>query len=141
MKAAPGGKDDKMTRVDGKGCIGRYPHRALLLFSQRGALNTIHSFPLFAGKGLWSSWQRNFANKLLALLDLVDNSLDAAVQSQEDRRRDGDSDFVGRVHVYPDQFRDDVTGLCIVNNCVKPIRPLSKVLEVYNSSKVDSGAG
>ena len=31
------------------------------------------------GKGLWRSWKRNFQSKLLALMDLIDNSLDAAV--------------------------------------------------------------
>lgn len=33
------------------------------------------------------------------------------------------------------------TGLCIVNNSIRPIRPLAQVLEVYNSSKTHSGAG
>mmetsp|Transcript_26138 Transcript_26138/g.44555 ORF Transcript_26138/g.44555 Transcript_26138/m.44555 type:complete len:138 (-) Transcript_26138:1770-2183(-) len=101
------------------------------------------------GKGLWRSWKRNFKTKLLALLDLIDNSLDAAIQCTGKEDRDHNTMFVGRVHVYPDVYRASnngrvgiaTTGLCIVNNCVKEIRPLEKVLEVYNSSKVDSGAG
>mmetsp|Transcript_7302 Transcript_7302/g.13127 ORF Transcript_7302/g.13127 Transcript_7302/m.13127 type:complete len:985 (-) Transcript_7302:28-2982(-) len=188
------------------------------------------------GKGLWRSWKRNFKIKLLALLDLIDNSLDASivVDGGTDGNADGEeedsSDFVGRVHIYPDvvnhrsnnnqvataargnataaasinggetdntqtaanstngatsryfnndnnnaqpqrpnsapelvfsgnttqtpqeeEEEEDVqivlpstttnTGLCIVNNSVRPIRPLVRVLEVYNSSKIDSGAG
>ena len=31
-------------------------------------------------------------------------------------------------------------GLCIINNSFHPIRSLVQVLEVYNSSKIDSGA-
>eukprot|EP00584_Thalassiosira_punctigera_P026489 CAMPEP_0172578222 /NCGR_PEP_ID=MMETSP1067-20121228/138625_1 /TAXON_ID=265564 ORGANISM="Thalassiosira punctigera, Strain Tpunct2005C2" /NCGR_SAMPLE_ID=MMETSP1067 /ASSEMBLY_ACC=CAM_ASM_000444 /LENGTH=726 /DNA_ID=CAMNT_0013370913 /DNA_START=415 /DNA_END=2596 /DNA_ORIENTATION=+ len=99
------------------------------------------------GKGLWRSWKRNFKTKLLALLDLIDNALDAGIHGLGN----GDHNaFVGRVHVYPDVYEvltgpanvsATTTGLCIVNNCVKKIRPLKKVLEVYNSSKVDSGAG
>ncbi|KAL7536561.1 hypothetical protein ACHAXR_007311 [Thalassiosira sp. AJA248-18] len=180
------------------------------------------------GKGLWRSWKRNFKNKRLALLDLIDNSLDAAIVASnnsggEDGQKEGEGndddsdddddddylkDFIGRVHIYPDQTSaaaaaaaaaaagggdgaaaaastnsnsasnsrgatpdlswlglDDptsnaaipsqqagapnaprptttptTTGLCIVNNSVRPIRPLTKVLEVYNSSKINSGA-
>jgi len=98
------------------------------------------------GKGLWRSWKRNFKTKVLALLDLIDNSLDAGIQGKNDGNGD-QSNFVGRVHVYPDVYGAGVathattTGLCIVNNCMKKIRPLEKVLEVYNSSKVESGAG
>ena len=102
------------------------------------------------GIGLWRSWTRNFNTKTLALLDLIDNSLDAAIHNgkNEDDRHDS---FRGKVHVYPDVYesaagyRHDhpatTTGLCIVNNSIKQIRPLKNVLEVYNSSKVDSGAG
>jgi hypothetical protein len=99
------------------------------------------------GIGLWRSWTRNFKTKQLALLDLIDNSLDAAIQGPNCGYQNS---FNGRVHVYPDTYKASngpatapttTTGLCIVNNCVKAIRPLEKVLEVYNSSKVHSGAG
>lgn len=92
------------------------------------------------GLGLWRSWTRNFKTKQLALLDLIDNSLDAAIEGQN---CDG---FTGKVHLFPDiygkaGYDKATTGICIVNNCKNPIRPLGKVLEAYNSSKVDSGAG
>ncbi|KAL9185895.1 hypothetical protein ACHAXT_003672 [Thalassiosira profunda] len=116
------------------------------------------------GRGLWRSWTRNFKTKLLALLDLIDNSLDASIETEDtssggDEDNNGEGSFVGRVHIYPDVsptpdavssnlMSDDTansnngnTGLCIVNNSVKPIRPLVRVLEVYNSSKVHSGSG
>ena len=148
------------------------------------------------GKGLWRSWKRNFKNKLLALLDLIDNSLDASIitgntnrdkihddndEMGENGSRNTRSNFVGRVHIYPDDVgiehtvlpntatssstiltaaaaANDTTttttatmptpsspssstnGLCIINNSFHPIRPLVQVLEVYNSSKIHSGA-
>ncbi|KAL3776369.1 hypothetical protein ACHAW5_004244 [Stephanodiscus triporus] len=142
------------------------------------------SFTRVDGKGLWRSWRRNFKDKLLAVLDLVDNSLDAALGSGADGEEDddddsSDDDFVGRVHIYPDDYvrppgmssssssaallpdhapsdattltaattpaaaattRPPPSGLCIVNNSRRPIRPLREVLEVYSSSKTTSGA-
>lgn len=103
------------------------------------------------GIGLWRSWTRNFNTKTLALLDLIDNSLDAAIHNGGDEDDDNNNNsnmhsFRGKVHVYPDIVeepggRPTTTGLCIVNNAMKKIRPLKNVLEVYNSSKVHSGAG
>ncbi|KAL7468807.1 hypothetical protein ACHAXS_009042 [Conticribra weissflogii] len=116
------------------------------------------------GIGIWRSWKRNFSTPLLALLDLIDNSLDAAIASQlelllgeEAATSGGPGGFVGRVHIHPDAYEAHahahhhlrqhpasasvVTGVCIVNNSHRKIRPLAKVLEVYNSSKIHSGAG
>ena len=166
------------------------------------------------GKGLWRSWKRNFNKKALALLDLIDNSLDASIAGNESavassvpshalitsRGDNGGKDgFVGRVHIYSDQLskalpgiasssvvsaraatpvpdeptpeevesatghntrhaarrasasrsaaakpRDpsdnlpDCTGLIIVNNSRLPVRPLARVLEVFNSSKIET---
>ncbi|EJK46900.1 hypothetical protein THAOC_34414 [Thalassiosira oceanica] len=166
------------------------------------------------GKGLWRSWKRNFNRKALALLDLIDNSLDASIAGDElggsnsvpshalitsSGENDGKDEFVGRVHIYSDQLskalpdiasssaasarattpvpdeptpeevesatghntrhaarrasasrsaaaqpRDpsdnlpDCTGLIIVNNSRQPVRPLARVLEVFNSSKIET---
>ena len=119
------------------------------------------------GHGFWRSWKRNFQNKLTALLDLIDNSFDAALVANTKLSSSSSSTslFVGRVHIYPDDLLlpplnvtstsssgssssstsppltpPTSTGLCIVNNSSRPIRPLSKVLEIYSSSKVNSGA-
>ena len=121
----------------------------------------LHSSPLLLtkvnGKGLWRSWKRNFQSKLLALMDLIDNSLDAAaVDSSSCRAKDdgcgsGNSDtsskddFIGRVHVYPDVLHEttttnnNTTGIILINNSHMSIRPLQSILEVYNSSKTHSG--
>ncbi|EJK70930.1 hypothetical protein THAOC_07673, partial [Thalassiosira oceanica] len=71
------------------------------------------------GKGLWRSWKRNFNRKALALLDLIDNSLDASIAGDElggsnsvpshalitsSGENDGKDEFVGRVHIYSDQL-------------------------------------
>ena len=102
--------------------------------------------PTFYTEGLWRSWTRNFKTKHLALLDLIDNSVDAAIQGQACVAEDNDcKDFRGKVHVYLDRPSKSsgnsfATGLCIKNNCAKRIRPLEEVLEVYSSSKTNSGA-
>ena len=46
------------------------------------------------GIGMWNSWRRNFKTPFYAMLDLVDNAIDAALG------REDDSDFVGRVEIY-----------------------------------------
>ena len=120
------------------------------------------------GKGLWRSWKRNFQSKLLALMDLIDNSLDAAVMdtdsggcsSSSNSNIDTSSscqknDFIGRVHVYPDVLHETpttststtntpssttTTGIILINNSHTSIRPLQQILEVYNSSKTHSGS-
>jgi len=102
-------------------------------------------------------------NKLLALLDLIDNSLDAAVVLNNNNEGEGErdkGDFTGRVHIYPDEVdnsndsiqsvMNNVTssnstnasnsGLVIVNNSYKPIQSMKNCLGAYNSSKVDSGS-
>ena len=65
---------------------------------------------------------------LLALLDLMDNSFDAATGSVAHR---------GRIHVSPDvdDFNESTTGMYIINNSTKHIKPMAQVLEVYRSSK------
>eukprot|EP00984_Skeletonema_dohrnii_P025157 scaffold14271_cov152-Skeletonema_dohrnii-CCMP3373.AAC.4 len=122
------------------------------------------------GKGLWRSWKRNFQSKLLALMDLIDNSLDAAVVGSRklagnggigssndsnigNNSRGGDNsssnNFIGRVHVYPDKLHQTTTpnspsttttGILLLNNSHRSIRPLQHILEVYNSSKTHSGS-
>ncbi|KAL7522461.1 hypothetical protein ACHAWX_007150 [Stephanocyclus meneghinianus] len=93
------------------------------------------------GKGLWRSWKRNFNSQFTAILDLIDNSLDASIEGI-------DQGFIGRCHIRPDTYTyreenwtlEKTTGIAIINNCIKTMRPLQKCLEIYDSSKVDSGA-
>jgi len=117
------------------------------------------------GKGMWRHWKRNFKNKLLALLDLIDNSLDAAVvinnnTNDTDNGEGEEGDFIGRVHIYPDEVdtsndsiqsvmnnttagnkaENNNSGLVIVNNSYRPIQSMKNCLGAYNSSKVDSGS-
>lgn len=87
------------------------------------------------GKGLWDLWTRNFKSPLMALLDLIDNSVDAALL-QEGRK----SDMKGRVQIYRDVYKHDqqtyTTGLCIRNNSMDKIRPLDEALShLYSSEK------
>lgn len=77
----------------------------------------------------------------MAILDLIDNSLDASIEGI-------DQGFIGRCHIRPDTYTyreenwtlEKTTGIAIINNCIKTMRPLQKCLEIYDSSKVDSGA-
>ena len=50
------------------------------------------------GIGQWNAWTRNFNSPLLALLDLFDNSVDAAMKPMND---DGE-DYTGRIEVESD---------------------------------------
>ena len=93
------------------------------------------------GKGIWRSFKRNFKTKQLALLDLIDNSLDAAIQCDKAATNAGDDEFKGRLHIYRDTHNHEITGLCILNNSAERIPPLKKCLTTYDSSKVDSGVG
>jgi hypothetical protein len=77
--------------------------------------------------------------QLTAILDLVDNSLDASISGQN-------IGFLGHCHINHDTYKESTmsrkttTGIIIINNCISELGPLQKSLEVYDSSKVDSGA-
>lgn len=80
------------------------------------------------GIGQWDQWKRNFKAPVLALLDLMDNAFDASHGREEE--------FQGHVHVYPDKDPDEIiTGLVILNNSCKHIKPMAQILVVYQSSK------
>ena len=73
-------------------------------------------------------------------MDLVDNSVDAAMQKKDT----GNDTFTGRVQIYRDLYEvmpEQVytTGLCIRNNVPKQITPLKEVLKLFISDKKDSG--
>lgn len=91
-----------------------------------------------SGSGLWDLWTRNFKSTFDALLDLIDNSLDAALpQDQED----SESDTKGRVKIYRDVYKSDTTGLCIRNNSIDEIVPLDQSLgHLFHSEKAHSGS-
>lgn len=71
------------------------------------------------------------------LLDLLDNSVDAAMPR-------GQPDFIGRVQIYRDLYevlprQTYTTGLCIRNNSPHNITPLKEVLKLFISNKEDLG--
>ena len=81
------------------------------------------------GVGMWDIWTRNFTSPLSALMDLMDNAFDATKQTPE-------QEFAAEIHVHADQGRSEtVTGLCLLNNSPKYIKPMAQILEVYKSSK------
>ena len=102
------------------------------------------------GKGLWKSWKRNFNSKLLALMDLIDNSLDAAIVVTEKRDCDNaaaadDSDnndeFVGRVHVSPDrQTTDNIQSVRAMgsdfHNSALPEESISNVMSTTTTTGI-----
>lgn len=120
------------------------------------------------GIGLWNSWTRNFKTPLLALLDLLDNSVDAALreaQSEQEaialgcsvagtavrfsdfshspsQARKPARPFKGKIHVDYDTWDQRTTGLKITNNSSNVVKDLGEIMEVYSSSKgrVEHGA-
>ena len=95
--------------------------------SQSSARSHLRSSTV-SGIGLWLSWERNFTSTLLAALDLIDNAMDATMSTHS---------FLGKVHIYGDvdMQRDQITGLCIKNNCRYAPQDIEKVLGAYCSSK------
>lgn len=69
------------------------------------------------GIGQWNAWTRNFNSPLLALLDLFDNSVDAAMKPA--KRNGGtamtdndaeDEDYRGRIEVEADWWSQSMFG-------------------------------
>jgi len=106
------------------------------------------------GIGMFSSWKRNFKSPFFAMLDIIDNAIDAAFENR------GPNSFEGKVELYtidnntkngrPSPVRSSLsqgrrknnkkkgssrTELIIVNNSLKEIQDLSTVLEVHRSKK------
>mmetsp|Transcript_6212 Transcript_6212/g.10433 ORF Transcript_6212/g.10433 Transcript_6212/m.10433 type:complete len:750 (-) Transcript_6212:1055-3304(-) len=89
-----------------------------------------------SGTGLWDLWTRNFKSPLFALLDLIDNSVDAALLQKGCK-----SDIPGRVQIYRDVYKHGrhsyTTGLCIRNNSMNKITSLDLALNhLFSSDKV-----
>ena len=93
------------------------------------------------GNGLWNSWTRNFKTPLLALLDLFDNAIDAPLHGWKEKAEQ----FEGKIHVNKDTYRQYseesgttfpvTSGIYMINNSSESIKDISKILEVYASSK------
>lgn len=93
-----------------------------------------------SGTGLWDMWTRNFKSPLMALLDLIDNSVDAALLQEGCK-----SNIQGRVQIYRDIYKHDrksyTTGLCIRNNSMNKITPLDQALNhLFSSEKLNSAS-
>ena len=81
------------------------------------------------GRGLWRSWQRSFRRPLDALLDLIDNAVDA-------------NHGHGRVRISNGLPNDDDGGLLLLNSYnVKAYKEMHKVLEVFSSQKDQQAIG
>ena len=103
------------------------------------------------GKGLWNLWTRNFKSTLLMFLDLIDNSVDAAIvtktsspQAAAVSHQINKNTFTGCVQIYRDLYeiipeQMYATGLCIRNNSPHKIAPLHDVLKLFISAKEHSG--
>jgi len=104
------------------------------------------------GTGMYHSWKRNFKSPFFAMLDIVDNAIDAGFDESDT--------FHAKIDVHQEDIaitNDDDDGgdddgnnhgkkrkkgggekrheLIIVNNSRKEISPLSEILEVYKSNK------
>ena len=107
------------------------------------------------GIGMFNSWKRNFKSPFFAMLDIIDNAVDASFE-----KRDNDS-FEGKVELYtietdkdgsrPSPVRssdgrgrrkkkkknagNSRTELIVVNNSLGKIQEMSAVLEIHKSVK------
>lgn len=106
------------------------------------------------GIGQWNSWTRNFNTPLLALLDLLDNSFDAALEPKKSEISDIDGEprpdvclsssksYKGKIVIEADRFptllqdkTNKITGVCITNNSYYEIKTMGRILEAYSSAK------
>ena len=109
------------------------------------------------GIGMFDSWKRNFKSPFFAMLDIIDNAIDAGFDDNHL------GTFDGRVDIYenfipnsstavPDQVSSFGSGadssrrgkskmeekrseLVIVNNSIVAICPLEQILEIHRSAK------
>eukprot|EP00543_Licmophora_paradoxa_P005256 CAMPEP_0202453380 /NCGR_PEP_ID=MMETSP1360-20130828/11367_1 /ASSEMBLY_ACC=CAM_ASM_000848 /TAXON_ID=515479 /ORGANISM="Licmophora paradoxa, Strain CCMP2313" /LENGTH=710 /DNA_ID=CAMNT_0049072455 /DNA_START=49 /DNA_END=2184 /DNA_ORIENTATION=+ len=84
---------------------------------------------LVNGVGLWNSWTRNFRSPFSAMMDLVDNSIDATLLDS----------FDGIIDCY--RSSEHQNEVCMRNNCARQIADLDQVLEVFKSTKTESMVG
>jgi len=73
---------------------------------------------------------------LLVVLDLVDNSIDASLKNDDGAIHHAlfvPAKKKNRVHI--NSARVCPSGITLNNTCLTEVRPLSKVLSVYNSAK------
>ena len=121
--------------------------------------NTTITSSVVNGIGQWKSWCRSFATPLLAMLDLVDNALDAAVGGGGNNDDDAGSSSSSNNNYYYyrpqnssrivinydkpysahhyNQSNNETTGLVMTNNSVEPIKSMHEILRVYNSRKTN----
>jgi hypothetical protein len=81
-----------------------------------------------SGGGLFASWRRNFQSRKLALLDLLDNAVDAAADLTDSNKQ-----HRGRISLAVDGEQ-----LVLTNSCIEPIPAIPLVLNVFCSNKQQS---
>jgi len=96
---------------------------------------TVASSSHVNGQGLWRSWQRSFRSPLDALLDLVDNAVDA-------------NHGEGRIRMFTTDSKSEhpdgkmIEGLLMMNSFPKEsYKEMHKVLEVFCSQKEQQAIG
>jgi hypothetical protein len=89
-----------------------------------------------SGKGMWDAWTRSFDTPLLALLDLLDNAVDASWSLLlDDVDHDQHRGLDERPLIQIDVDDRIGSGGIVMRNASKYIPPLSEVLQVYKSKK------
>lgn len=90
------------------------------------------------GEGLWNSFTRSFQSPLMACFDLIDNVFDASSQFHGyleidvDVEEEKDEEDENR---FPELELDSTNGFYMLNNCHHAVKPMKKVLTVFNSEK------
>ena len=97
------------------------------------------------GIGMYESWKRNFKSPFYAMLDIIDNAIDAGFD------RNDESSFDGKVDMYENFTRDPSVNsnalfsrkqgkgcrseLVISNNSIAEICDIDLILEIHSSAK------
>lgn len=96
---------------------------------EKVAPNSVAATSHVNGIGLWRSWQRSFRRPLDALLDLVDNAVDA-------------NQGRGRIRVSQTMPNREDQGILMVNSFPKDsYKEMHQILEVFSSQKEQTAIG
>jgi hypothetical protein len=98
------------------------------------------------GKGLWSSWERSFKQPIDAMLDLVDNTVDAhRLAGHDGGGGSGGGGHAGcRIRINRGVHARSYADACIqIMNSASPspIKDMHKILEVFSSNKNQESIG
>ena len=77
--------------------------------------NEVHPTTYVNGKGMYRSWKRNFKSPFFAMLDIIDNAIDAGMTTLGSSNHNNNTTFEGKVDIHENKIPlpqdDDVVDI------------------------------